>query len=223
MLLEAIRKNRYNLAVFRDRYRAAYAALGVPLTSSHALEADRLTALSELGLPDALWDYYAVAGNEHRFNHSFNRLLAPEDIVVQDGRIVFMEENQAAVLWGVNPNVANPFVEQGINSDTQPLEWHSEDVACAEFCETMLYVQATFGEALGHVVSAVVPSDFERRLETQFQSVGRIGTLSAYAPEGCALTFMPWSDDEWCVFGGFHTLEQKRAIARELELCWEDL
>ncbi len=206
--------------MFQARYRAAYAALGVPLTSGDGVPMNDLMAQPEL--PLALRDYYAVAGLEERLNQSHNRLLALEDAFVDRGRFVFMEENQNAVVWGVplNSGAPDPTVEQGV--DSGKLEWHSEGVACAEFLETMLYVQASFG-ALEHVVTADVPGDFEHTLEAKFRRVGRIGTLSAYAPDGCALTFTPWFDDEWRVFGGFHSVKQKRAVAKALGLSWEDL
>ena len=85
--------------MFASRYRQAFADLGFPLGEREALDPQALETmpLGGLRLPGALRDYYLVAGRERRLNSSFNRLLAPADVFVEAGRVVFMEENQAAV------------------------------------------------------------------------------------------------------------------------------
>jgi len=55
----------------------------------------------EIRLPRALRDYYLVAGRERILNHAFNRLCFPEGWEMETGKLVFMEENQTAVVWGV--------------------------------------------------------------------------------------------------------------------------
>jgi hypothetical protein len=58
-----------------------------------------------------------------QFNQTFNHLYAPEEWVINDEKLVFMEENQTVVLWatvaGVEPE-DDPPVFQGVNG--QPIE-----------------------------------------------------------------------------------------------------
>jgi Uncharacterized conserved protein (DUF2293) len=87
---------------FRDHYRRTYADLGRSLTPRDGNADSRIEAGEKrLGvrLPKALRDYHRVAGREHRFNGIFDRLLAPHEWFVDAGKLVFMEENQAVVLW----------------------------------------------------------------------------------------------------------------------------
>jgi hypothetical protein len=211
--------------MFADRYRAAFASLGLPLRPKDALKSESLESikLDGLRLPLALCEYFLVAGNEDTLNHSFNRLLAPENVFVDAGRIVFMEENQGVVYWGVQSDgIENPIVEQGINVEGKPLEWHSEDSDCAGFLEAMLYWQASFGGGLKYPVQAAVDTDFGAKLETHFRFVGKIGEMQAFARDGCAITFLKWFDDEYRVFAGFAKKKLQTAVGNELGLIWEE-
>jgi hypothetical protein len=217
--------------MFAERYRAAFESLGLPLRPKDALKSDSLEnlKLEGLHLPVALREFYLVAGNEAVLNQSFNRLLAPEDVFVESGRIVFMEENQGVVYWGIKSDGMdeNPIVEQGINVVGQPIEWHSEDTTCAEFLEAMLYWQASFGGGLKYPVQAGVSPDFKAKLERDFRVVGKIGEMHAFAREGCAITFLKWFDDDdstptWRIFAGFSKKKILTAVGKELGLVWEE-
>jgi hypothetical protein len=84
------------------------------------LTADIDDAEKRLGvrLPGSLKEYYLVAGREKRINQLHNRLLPPEKLRIDSERLVFMEENQWVVYWGVpavretEPDAA---VFQGVN------------------------------------------------------------------------------------------------------------
>jgi hypothetical protein len=214
--------------MYAERYKAAFAALGQPLTSSHGIPPERFETFEVDGwrLPAVLRDYYLVAGLERTLNTAHNRLLPLEKIFIEAGRLVFMEENQDVVYWGVRvtvPEEENPAVQQGVNLHPEPLEWHDEHSSCADFLEVMLYTQASFGGGLKFSSSASVSPDFQARLDQAWRFVGEIGGMSVYARDGCALSFSSWFDDEWRVFGGFNTKKDMTAVARELELRWEDL
>jgi hypothetical protein len=87
----------------------------------------------KLTLPRALVEYYALAGN-HPINTQHNRLYSIAQLVWMDDRLVFMEENQEVVYWGIardDLKTANPIVWQGVNGT--PLEWHAEDYRLHQF------------------------------------------------------------------------------------------
>ncbi|NJK44963.1 MAG: hypothetical protein HC933_12345 [Pleurocapsa sp. SU_196_0] len=213
-----------SLDAFAARYRALFALLGPPLQPEDGVNSDNLEHfnLEGMRLPEALRAYYLVAGNERRLNHSFNRLLALEDMFVEAGRLVFMEENQNVVYWGVSSEDANPTVEQGINLHPEPLEWHSESVNCAEFLEVTLVWQASFGGGSKHCVTAPVTPDVRQRLEASVALMGKMNELSVYAQDGCALSVLKW-DDGWRVFAGFHTRKAQTSLGREIGVRWEEL
>jgi hypothetical protein len=107
------------MASFAERYRDAYASLGHELKSRDGLPEDRLeSAEGRLGvrLPDALREYFLVAGKERRFNQGNSRLLAPDDWFIDRRRVAFMAENQGVSFWGVQAtaeSAADPPVFQG--------------------------------------------------------------------------------------------------------------
>src|SRR5262249_17968637 len=53
-----------------------------------------------LNLPEALRHYYELAGGLE-INRSYNRILPPEEFETGDDRLIFMEENQDVVTWGI--------------------------------------------------------------------------------------------------------------------------
>jgi hypothetical protein len=80
-----------------------------------------------------LRDYLWLAG-QARENRLHNRLFLPEELVVEDGYLLFMEENQAVVHWCIPLALmrrADPEVHQRVNSE-EP-EWYSEDMVFTEF------------------------------------------------------------------------------------------
>ena len=84
-------------------------------------------------LPSALRDYLRLAGGA-RENREHNRLFRPEELIVEDGYLVFMEENQAVVDWGMPLALvrrADPEVWQRVNGDAP--EWYSEEMRFSEF------------------------------------------------------------------------------------------
>ena len=86
-----------------------------------------------LALPAALRDYYLVAGLASE-NREHNRLFMPEELLAESGHLVFMEENQAVVHWGiplVAPSKADPTVWQRVNGDRP--QWFSEELPFSEF------------------------------------------------------------------------------------------
>ena len=216
--------------MFAERYRAAFESLGLPLRPKDGLKPESLEhiKLEGLHLPLALREFFLVAGNEAVLNQSFNRLIAPQDVFVEAGRIIFMEENQAVVYWGVRPDGSeNPVVEQGINVEGKPIEWHSEGGGCAGFLEAMLYWQASFGGGLKYPVQAQVGPDFRASLEQGFRFVGQVSEIRAFARDGCAITFLKWFDDAdatqtWRVFAGFSKKKLQTAVGKELDLIWEE-
>lgn len=118
---------------YSDEFRKLF---GSPPQRGDGLDADALRAdLARLGLtiPAALFDYYNLAGG-HWVNTHHNRLLPAAELYWIDDYLIFMEENQCVVLWGIRRNdltQADPVVQQGVNN--QPIEWYEEDQRLSRF------------------------------------------------------------------------------------------
>src|SRR4051794_10185663 len=108
-------------------YQKVYSDLGRELTPGDACpESEVAAAEARLGLrvPKALRDYYLVAGREDGFNQAHDRFFPPGEWFVDQGHLVFKEENQSAVYWGVAATPEppdDPSVFQGVNDDS--IQW----------------------------------------------------------------------------------------------------
>ncbi len=210
--------------VFQDRYRAVFAQLGLVLKSKHGVPTTQLETHS-IALPEALKAYYAVAGLEQNLNQAHQHFLPLEKLFIDANNLVFMEENQGVVYWGVplEPSVSDPPVLQGVYAENGDLTWFPEHTNCSDFLMTMLYMQATFGEVFPYVVSASSSPEQAKQLEQFWSYVGRIGEMKAYAKQNCALTHLQWFDDEWRIFAAFRKRRDQKQAALELGFEWEEL
>ena len=89
---------------FPERLRATFATLARPLTPGDGEPETNIAGAEDrlgLKLPSVLRAYYRLAGRFDQFNRAHNRLLRPEEWSVDGGKLVFLEENQCVVFWGV--------------------------------------------------------------------------------------------------------------------------
>lgn len=117
-------------------YRTLLARLlGRNLTADDEVPLGRLAGAEQrLGfrLPNAMTDFYSSAGAAPEFQ-AHNRLRAPETLEMDDGLLVFMEENQHVVDWGIRPvgHEPDPEVWQRVNEPQA--EWYSEGMPFSVF------------------------------------------------------------------------------------------
>ncbi|MGK5558368.1 hypothetical protein ACSNOI_42885 [Actinomadura kijaniata] len=86
---------------FARRFAAEWAT---PLTEGDGFPAEELDAAeARLGvrLPGALREAYRLFGRRADLTSNHDTLLAPSDLYVLDGALVFRSENQGAANWGV--------------------------------------------------------------------------------------------------------------------------
>ncbi len=121
-----------------ERYRDILGrVLGRGLLEADGASKDELIrAESRLGcsLPAALYEYVLIAGNADDANRIYNVLFRPDEFVVEGGYLVFMEENQAVVHWGIpvdHLNEPDPEVWQRVNGP-EPA-WYSEELPFSSF------------------------------------------------------------------------------------------
>jgi hypothetical protein len=132
------RIERYKEIVERILERDLIAGDGTP-------EASLAQAELRLGLrlPVALREYFLIAGNADDANRMHNVLFRSDEFVVEDGYLVFMEENQAVVHWGIpidRCDETDPDVWQRVNG-LEPV-WYSEELPVSSFMIKNLAWQA---------------------------------------------------------------------------------
>ena len=93
------------------------------------------TRLTHRGLhvPDALFDYYSLFGH-HVINNGQNRLRTIEELEWHDGWLIFMEEDQGMVCWGIHHHdltTPDPLVWQGMVGEE--MEWLQADTPLSRF------------------------------------------------------------------------------------------
>lgn len=214
------------VASFKAYFRELYATFGYPLTERQALSREVLaSAERRLGvqIPAALRDFYLVAGGERRFNRSFNQFLSPRDWEVDKQRLIFMDENQVVVRWGVslrNAGAADPPVSQGVNGQT--IAWYPEHRKLSVFLAVMLHYNAVSG-GFRFCAKADMPERAGYRLgEHGWKFRGEVNSLRAYSRQNGALCTLPPGDlpfmNKWTVLIGAKSDADLRAIRGELEL-----
>jgi hypothetical protein len=86
-----------------------------------------------LHIPQALFDYYAVAGY-HWVNKKQNRLRPIEELDWYSDWLIFMDDDQGLVSWGIQRqdlSSSDPVVWQGILGEE--IDWFQEDLTLSEF------------------------------------------------------------------------------------------
>jgi hypothetical protein len=212
------------MALFSEEYRQAFASLGRPLgREDETPEKELLAAEGKLGLrvPSSLREYYRVAGGAADFNCVYDRLLAPADWVIERGRLVFMEENQAVVLYGTTASRVpedDPPTSMATNGDD--LRWSRVNDRCSVFLLVMLHWEAAFGGAMPFGGTAKVNRRLRSTLDRTWSFIGEVNRMRAYRKNGRALCFLRWTPD-WRVFVGTQNEASLTLVANELGLIWE--
>lgn len=188
---------------FAAHYRMLYKRFGYPLGKTHGMAKSVLDAAAsrlDVAIPAALRNYYAIAGNERRFNRSLHRFLHPSKWFVQGRHIVFLEENQGCCWWGVSVKsrgAADPMISQGVSGD-ESIERHKEHDRCSTFISVMLHQQAVSGGYRFHE-SVPAPDDIYEKLKKDWEYVGEVNEFWAFSRQnqaaclmaGSGLPFMP--------------------------------
>lgn len=119
----------------------------VPENANWGFEESEIVALEKqlnIALPATLREYYLTLGRHEAINYSHNRLLQPGGEIgfSPDEYLIFYEENQAVVYWGIKKedlSNANPSVYGNYSSADGNPNWYLE-LPNTEACLLMLAV-----------------------------------------------------------------------------------
>ena len=198
---------------FEKHYREIFANFGYPLTSSSGCTKAELAKVEKslgIKIPAALRAYALVAGRERRFNRSFQQWLPPAKWTVDRKRLVFMDENQSVVNWGVSLTGPDPVVWQRINDDESP--WQRECRRCSEFIAVILHYNAVGGglEFIEHG-DGTTPK-LLRRVKARFKCYGTANGMTAYSRPNQVICIQP----KMFVMGGGKTQRDLDLMLAEL-------
>jgi hypothetical protein len=215
------------MASFAERLKSTFTTLLHPLTSDDGQSETSISdAEARLGmrLPVVLREYYLLAGRFDRFNRVHNQLLRPEGWFVDGGKLVFLEENQGVVFWGVESGTSpddDPPVYQGPNVRGRPTEWYLEHERCSEFLLVTLHLQVVWGgyEFLG---GSEITSEALGKFLTGWTRAGRVKELLAFSREGGAACVLEGKGSSQLYVGG-RTEQEFEVIRAELEVVGVEL
>lgn len=225
--------------MFSNTYFDNYLTVGTQLGFEEACSDEEISsAESRLGikLPVSLKEFYSIAGREKRINKLHNRLLSPEKLFIDAGRVVFLEENQSVVFWGIAANevmVADAPVFQGVNRGESGIEWipDPEHDSCATFLNVMALWHATNGGAVANTAVGNVEEGIARTiLDEQWQLVGEVNAMRAYRQNSRAVCFLQWSipfltdgeKSQWRVFVAASSAEELEKLKTSFPASWEE-
>src|SRR5262249_12439060 len=210
--------------VFSAQYRSIFETVGYQLAPEDGTpESDIRSADQRLGTvaPDAMREYYLVAGRERQFNTIYNRLRPPAEWCIDQSKLIFMEENQVVVVWGVRATAepaADPPVCLGANNER--IYWHKEHDRCSVFLKVMVLWQGVFGAALPYGDVAPVSLGLRRKLRQNWIFVGEVNKMQAFCREGQVVCHLRW-EDRWRAFYGASSQEKLDSMVAELQVKGE--
>jgi hypothetical protein len=132
---------------FWRRYGQTAAAFFAPVGKTDGLsEAQVSAAERRLGfaLPLLLRQFFLRVGKRSDLTRKYHRLLATGELRVSAGALLFFEESQQVVFWGIklaDASVADPPVWQANNHNKKRLAWYPDHDRLSAFLITMLYRQ----------------------------------------------------------------------------------
>ena len=203
--IELRMRNDKKKAGFEERYAGVFRDLGRPLRErDSAPESVLKLAEARLGidLPRALRAFYRVAGRATDFNAACDRFFPPDEWTIEDNHLIFVEESQAVVLYGIRidqQDMADPPVF--MTSNGPKFRWFKVSESVSEFASVYMLWNGTFGGAMDCVGSALATSGISAKLRREWSYVGEVNRMRAYSQPGRAACYLKWSDG-WRIFVG---------------------
>ena len=197
--------------MFQNKYRTiAEHLLARRLCKADGFTIEEIKQYSELRLPQALIDYYSVAGRLS-INVAHNRLLLPSEVHLDanESMIVIMDENQSVCSWGIridDTDEIDPVVFQGQPNQS---EWYSEECTLSEWLEICLYLQCCWG-GLQFSCDHTDPSALITEIRKNWKQVVEHNGLLIWENNGVLISDLgqPWYNGSANTHEGFIKLQE---------------
>ena len=103
---------------------------------------EEMESILKIKLPEYLKEFYTKIGSINLFAKSFQRFLDIDELYFKGNKLVFLEENQGVLIWGVNIKNVDPIVYANNNVDNK---WVSKKIKLSEFLNVIMYYQCAQG------------------------------------------------------------------------------
>jgi hypothetical protein len=162
---------------FWTRYKGLVAAIYAPLKPedgySEGVIADAEARLN-IRLPGLLREFYLLAGRRREINLAHDQLLSPEDLLIEDGFLIFYSENQGVCHWGIALKDIGPYeppVWRGSSRGSAQLGWELDFDHLSNYLQTMLCWQAVMGGLPFGAMAKRVSAETVSRIRTQWTAI----------------------------------------------------
>jgi hypothetical protein len=202
-------------ATFWSLYGQTAAALFAQIGELDGLRQRQLSAAERrlgFALPMLLRQFFLRVGKRRDLTRKYHRLLSPGELRVPAETLLFFEQSQQVVYWGIkvaDVGVADPPVWQANSHTKKRLSWYPDHDHLSDFFITMLYRQfLEYGENSGAMLISKQTLSAIRRGWPEFKLRGKnLGAMELFARDGQAL----------CVFRQGQQLELLAAGRTEQE------
>ena len=104
----------------------------------------RMTDL-QIKVPEIFCEYYGKYAATESVRDSFNRILSPYEWYIQDGKLVFAEENQKVVFWGIDVNNSTKDPKVKVANNSSVIEWFEEELEFSTFFPFLFFYNIVMG------------------------------------------------------------------------------
>ena len=217
------------MAEFWPYYQGLVAQLYRPVSPGDGFSDDEVTGAEQrLGcrLPGLLREFYLLAGKRPDLNHAHDQLVHPNDLQIEDEKLVFYVENQAVCVWGVpaeDLDVADPPVVRGDSmAGSEQWEWEPHFERLSSFLLMMLCWQGVMGGMTHSAVASGIDAQAEEMIGARWRSLdgdAGEGGLRSYIGDGqilCLVGTQPRVD----LHAGARNEKGLAEIAESLDVTW---
>lgn len=170
--------------------------LGRKLEASEGVDIQSIEVAEKklnVGFPKALKDFYLSVGRISLFTDAFEFFAKPKQIYIKSNKLVFLEENQAVLSWGVDledidKDIVPVYHSPNIGDSENEVIWYTEALPLPEFLELIMFYQAASADAdiqskteggyplsyMGYksdIENAEIWSKFEKELSEKWEKV----------------------------------------------------
>jgi hypothetical protein len=216
------------MAEFWPYYQELVAQLYQPLSSGDGFSDDEVTSAEQrLGfrLPGLLREFYLLAGKRTDLNHAQDQLVHPNDLQIEDEKLVFYVENQAVCIWGVRAtdlDVSDPPVVRGDSMGSSQWVWEPHFERFSSFLLMMLCWQGVGGGMTYSAVVSGIDAQVEEMIGARWRSldIDAGGGIRAYIGDGqilCLIGTQPRVD----LHAGARNEKGLVEIEELLDVAWD--
>lgn len=129
--------------------------LGRKLETSEGLNPDTIISAEKklnIEFPQALKDFYLNVGKIKLFTDAFEFFAQPKQIYIKNNKLIFLEENQAMLSWGIDleelkrKDNIKVYQSPNVGESENKVVWYAETLMLPDFLEMIMYYQAASGD-----------------------------------------------------------------------------